>query len=327
MRSTLRDMDFVSEVSPEKWNSIAETSPEGTFFHTYTWAKVLKESFGFDIATKLFVFDDGTEVLFPLMRTFTKFKVFREFYSMPLSTYGGPLPSNIDNGKLAKILSIFKPTDFVSIIPNPLFFQRLWKDFDHLEVFTQILPLTEGFDDVWNNRFAGKVRNQCRRAERESYDISVNNSLEAFMWFSDTYNKAAGARGETPYSFSLYQAMHDNAGEHIKLWCATKEGRLAGCLPALYGPRDVFYWSIAVEPEHAKYSLNNLLLKVAIEDACKRGYQFFNLGASSVGGKELESLIQYKKSFGGERINYPIYLRTGYLYRLSRTIYRAVRIW
>lgn len=317
-------MRTISDLPPERWDQIVENSLEGTFFHTYTWAKIVSDSYGFDIETKLFIFNDGSEVLFPLMKTHTRGGIFREFHSMPFSTYGGPLPSDIDDSKLAKILSTFRTSDSLSVIPNPLYFRTYWKGFEHTNFPTHILPLAEGFDYIWDKRFAGKVRNQCRKAEKEGYEIGVNNSLEAFKWFSDTYSEAAARRGEIPYPFSLYKAMQENAGERIKLWCAEKEETLVGALPALYGPRDVFYWSIAVEPAHIKNNLNNLLLKRVVEDACSRGYQYFNFGASSVGGRELESVAKYKESFGADRIEYPIYVREGLLYRASKKVYRIL---
>lgn len=319
------ETQIITPVSPEKWDDIVKNTPGGTFFHTYTWAKILSESYGYEIATKLFIFSDGTNVLFPLMRTFTKLGIFRQFESMPFSTYGGPLPADIGDEKLAQILAPFGTRDSLTMIPSPLFSRKHWTGLDHAEFSTHILPLGNGFDTIWNVKFSGKVRNQCRKAEKEGYQISVDNSLEAFRWFGNTYQKGAVARGEITYSFTLYEAMSKNAGERIKLWCAKKDEKLVGCLPALYGPRDVFYWSVAIDPEHIKFNLNNLLLKVAIEDACNRGYEYFNFGASFSDGRELESVAKYKASFGTDRIEYSIYLKEGYLYRISKQISRRSR--
>jgi lipid II:glycine glycyltransferase (peptidoglycan interpeptide bridge formation enzyme) len=52
------------------------------------------------------------------------------------------------------------------------------------------------------------------------------------------------------------------------------------------------------------------LLKTAIADACKRGFEVYNFGASM----NLESVRKFKESFGAKRLDYPYYAIYGKSY-------------
>jgi len=65
-------MKTIDNVTKEYWDSVVNKSEHATFFHTYTWAKIITETFPqYSIDTKGFVLDDETRVVLPMVSSRT----------------------------------------------------------------------------------------------------------------------------------------------------------------------------------------------------------------------------------------------------------------
>lgn len=98
-------MKIIESPSIELWKEIADKCDYATFFHTPAWSKIFVNTYPiYQIATKAFIFDDGTRVILPLIQL-KKFKnIARSYFSMPFNLYGGIISDGkIDDKKISKI--------------------------------------------------------------------------------------------------------------------------------------------------------------------------------------------------------------------------------
>lgn len=320
-------MQVISKISLERWDELVSCSKDSTFFQTYTWAKLLEQSFGFEIVTKLYVFNDGTEVLLPLMKTFSRLGVFAEYSSMPLAYGGFVATSPLDKEKIREIFRTFSPNEAVFIGPHPLASVEYIENARKMEFYTHILWLDGDFDHIWNYKVRKKRRNRCRKAEEMGVVVVEDCSPDAFAKYFSIYHAASVARGQTSfYPESLFTEMASCKCENIKLWLAKLgEKTIAGSV-VFYDHQGLFNWSESTIAEFAHYHPASALVRHIIEDACNRGFKYVDFGGSmGADGRELEGVHRHKESFGAERLDYSAYRWEGRLFQLGRQISHLIK--
>jgi CelD/BcsL family acetyltransferase involved in cellulose biosynthesis len=321
-------VQVISKISPERWDELVGRSADSTFFQTHTWAKILEHSFGFEIATRLYLFEDGKEVLLPLMKTFTRLGVFAEYVSMPLAYGGFVSPSPPDERRVREIRRTFGPNEALFIGPHPLASAEYGAEGRKIDYYTHILWLDGGFDHVWNNKVKKKRRNRCRKSEEMGVSVVEGSSLEAFQEYSSIYRRASALRGQiSHYPESLFTKMADAKCENIRLWLAKLGPQTIAGSIVFYDRQGLFNWSESTIAEYAHYHPASALVKHIIEDACSRGFKYVDFGGSmGTDGQELEGVRRHKESFGAERVNYSAFRWEGRLFRIGRQISRLTRM-
>ena len=320
-------MRVIFNVSPREWDRIVRQSKDESFFQTRTWANIMKDSYGFEIATRLYLFDDGAEVLLPLMKTFTRFGFFAEYVSMPL-TYGGFVSSSaIEKQKIEAIFDTFAANEAVVIGPRPLFPLDCGQGVLRLNSYTHILQLDGGFEQVWNHRVKYKRRNRCRKAQEMGVEIVQDCSPEAFKEYYSIYLSASLAREQTsPYPLALFEEIAGKP-ENIKLWLAKLDKKTIAGSIAFYNHQGLLYWSESTFAEFMHYHPADALVGHIIEDACNHGFKYIDFGGSAAaGGHELEGVRFRKENFGAERVDYSSYRWEGSLFRLGRRLSHLSKI-
>lgn len=320
-------MRVISNVSQKKWDEIVRYSTNSTFFQTWTWANILKNSFGFEIATKLYLFDDGVEILLPLMKTFSKFGIFVEYVSIPLA-YGGFVSNpTIDKERVQEILTTFGSNEAVVIGPHPLTSNLCSENLQKLDFYTHILWLEGNFDEVWNHKVKKKRRNRCRKARELGVVITEDCSLNAFEEYYSIYHMASLARRQANiYPKSLFEEMARSKSRNIKLWLAKLDHKTIAGSIVFYNHEGLFNWSESTIADFAHDHPASALVERIIEDACNRGYKYVDFGGSlGEDGRELEGVRQHKESFGAQRVNYSAYRWEGKLFQFGRQISRLAR--
>ena len=102
-------VEIIKNVPKELWDEIIDKSDHATFYHTYTWSKILEKSYlGWKDCTRAFMFDDGTKAILPLMnrRSIPGMKrLFQIYQSMVPGVYGGIISNKqLNQDKINKIV-------------------------------------------------------------------------------------------------------------------------------------------------------------------------------------------------------------------------------
>lgn len=303
------NIEYTENVSEQKWGKIVRNSENSYFFHTPAWAKILEETYGYRIATRLYEIE-GNEVLIPMMEG--KKYGFRYYNSMPLG-YGGIFStSDISSGTLEKILKdIVGGRRLLFELSLPPFFSfSIREDSGIRQVdsewnYTHVLSLEKGFAYLWGKKFKNNAIKAIRKAEKRGVEVLNEDSLRNFREYYKLYVESSKRWGykKPLHSLELYENVCKFGSPHVRLKLAFKDGIvIAGLVNLNYG-KNVFGWTNVYLKGYERHNPVSLLIKDSIEQACDEGYKYYNFGASG----NLEGVRKFKEGFGAERIDVKSY--------------------
>ncbi len=319
-----QDIQYIHP-SSSKWEEIIALSENSYLFHTPAWAKVMEETYGYQVATRLYRADDS-EILIPMMKI--KRYGFYYYRSMPLG-YGGIFSASAPSAEtLQKILrNIVGGRSPLLMILLPPFSDISTKGDSSIRVDlgeTHVLSLEQGFEYIWKERFVGETRTAVRKAQKSDVKILNENSLGNFRQFYKLYTETTKRWGykKPPVPLRFYENLCKFASPHVQVRLAIKDGNTIGGQVCLYYGKTVFYMMSAFLKEYQSYRPVKLLMKDSIEQACNEGYKYYNFGASGDLGKGGQGVRKFKESFGPEEVETKCYMVWSRLGEYARRIFR-----
>lgn len=181
----------------------------------------------------------------------------------------------------------------------------------------QIVELAGGFEAVWK-RFSGSVRRACAKAERSGLDVEWDDTGRLVGVFDSLYRKsvarwsqhqlggafAGQMRASLREPRRKYEIVAERLGAACRVWVAWRSGEPAAALIVLTHGEHSTYWRGAMDTEvEAGTRANDLLHRLAIEDACRAGRRLYHMGESAPGSP----LARFKRGFGAEERRYTSY--------------------
>ena len=174
-----------------------------------------------------------------------------------------------------------------------------------------VLDLDGGFDEVWQRKFRGTARTAVRKAERLGVDIEVDRSGKLLGEFYDLYEKSmrrwSAAQHEplwltrrrmaraAPTSPGHLERVAERFGEDCAVWVARSGGEPAAAIIVLRAGTWAKYWRGAMDKELATpVRANEFLHRLVIEEACRDGYRFYDMGGAGPGSP----LAAFKEKLG-----------------------------
>lgn len=172
-----------------------------------------------------------------------------------------------------------------------------------------VVDLQGGFDQVWR-RFSGRIRTTVAKAERAGVTVEADSTGRLVPLFYEIYlawverwveqsslpPRLARRRAlleEPRRKFEIVAAM---LGGQCRTFIASHGGRpVAASITLVHGQHAIGWRSYSIRELAAPVEANTLTQVRAIEDACRSGCRFFDLGQS--GG--LPSLEHFKRKLGG----------------------------
>ena len=172
-----------------------------------------------------------------------------------------------------------------------------------------VVDISGGFSHVWEHGFRASARTAVRKAERSGLDIEVDRSGRLLSVFCDLYEKSTrrwAAMQHQPVWLTrwrttrmatprMLEAVASCFGEDCSVWVARSKGvPVAAIIVVRYGAC-AHYWRGAMDKELATpVRANDLLHRLAIEEACRDGYRFYSMGNSQPGSP----LARFKEKLG-----------------------------
>ncbi len=167
---------------------------------------------------------------------------------------------------------------------------------------TSVVRLAAEHSEV-AQRFRRDRRSDINWSRREGVQVEVARSESQFRSFSEIYQDRRvrwGTQAKTDYGMSFFQAARQVSQEddRLKLWIASYQGKdHAGAIILYQGSTALYWMSASLDENRARP--NSLLLATIIEDACRRGFKWFDMGRSG-----RPSLLSFKEGFGAEPVGY-----------------------
>ena len=187
--------------------------------------------------------------------------------------------------------------DPLAPLPQDIFGYKVSRD------FTDVLPLHRGLEAVYAVRSSTK-RKHIRRGRRRGVVSRLGLSLDDFSAYYAIYSDSLrrwGERVSSRYSWRLFESLHAAAAErreNIALWLAEIDGKTVSGLLIFYWNRRAVCWHSATSDEGLRDYAYSVLVADAIDDAARRGLDWFDFNPS--GGHE--GVVYFKRQFGTERM-------------------------
>jgi hypothetical protein len=183
-----------------------------------------------------------------------------------------------------------------------------------------VLDLDGGFSRVWQQRFDKPARRSVRRAEKSGLVVERDTTGRLTSTFYSVYREwlaEKASESNVPRwlagrvvtgrqePLELFQAMATELGDACRQWVAWHAGEpVAVNISFVHGEHALTWRGFSRKELAAPVRANNLLQKLAIEDACEAGCRFYSMGQS--GG--VPSLERFKEGMGATPRPAPEYL-------------------
>jgi hypothetical protein len=330
MSAKLGGADLASVTSPatrEAWAACAEHDQSALATLTPTWLDCLRDALPYRDASRLYRFEDGLEVVIPMVsrRGWPTRLIAEE--SWPHGGMGGALVSggalHVDQAR-----SIFndlarRPALRVAVRFSPMS-SDAWSDarsaaFRTAEHSSQIIDIEDGYAATWD-RFHQRARRAVRRAEHSDVEVQVDRAGRLVPVFEHLYETSIerwASQQHEPLAFARWRRRREDPptllrsvakrfGENCAIWAAFHRGQPAAAIVVLRQGCNAKYWRGAMDRELAHpIRANHLIHNLAIEDACAQGCRYYHMGDSRPGS----SLAEFKESFGARTAPSQLYVR------------------
>lgn len=315
---------------PDWWSDVAEKCQYATFFHTPLWASFVGNAFpGFREDTLGATLPSGVRVVLPLMESGKCARgILSSLQSAALVTYGGLIADGpveagdheavyraaLNRGRVGEISVVTNP--FAPITPPglPGSFYEDWGE-------AQAIRLSGRPGEIFDS-FSKTRRYEIRKGRSAGIRTRVAESLDDFRAYFAAYEDSLrrwGNKARTRYPWPVFEAAHQFSlgyPSHLRLWLAELDGDVKAGIVVLYWNRQATYWLSAVHESALAYHPTSVLLADAVDDACRRGFDWFDLMPAG----DLKGVEQFKTSFRPQHLSVERYWYT-------RARLQSVRSW
>ena len=332
------ELKIAGEKEAEEWDTLVESSPHGTLFHTFKWLKIMEKHSGSKLYPMIGYKGDEIVGIFPL---FTKNKkVLRGVYS-PIggveTLYQGPVlieKSKRQSKKESEFTEFIKQIDlfilailksnYISLSSPPgLFDCRAfkWNGYQVEPRYTYVIDLTGGEKSVWDS-FTKQHRNNIKRAGKKGVYIEKGSKKD----ISDIYNLLVKRRIEQrvpitsseEYLLAVYNSFYQ---KNLDIFVAKYDNRIVSGVFSIYYKNKTSIWVGTPRSIVNGTSPNELLIWETIRYACDHGSEYCEeIGANS------KALSNFKSNFNPDPVIYFSYKKySPFVKQLLRPLYRIVR--
>lgn len=335
-------VQVVSPAPRDVWAEIQHADVEALPYQNFTWLDCVCAIDRYEDISRYYQLPNGKQIILPLVRR----KGLPFAASMPTGWGIGGLISSapLEPNDIELIFRDLTelPLWRICIRPNPRN-GEVWAK-AHLPGavtvprLAHVIDLSQGFDQVWSQQFKSATRRAVRKAEKANLVVECDTTgklvpvfyhlleLSFARWAGQQHEPLALARwrGRRRDPIRKFELMTNRLGQGCKIWVAWHQGQPAATILTLQDDNgNVNYSRGAMDEAIASpVQANTLLQKLAIEDACRAGYRFYNMGetGSSAG------LAQYKRRFGAEGYPYAEYRYERFpLTQLDKSLRDAVK--
>ena len=320
MKSGNGGLRVVSPVPREVWESLLRSDKGAAVTQSLSWRDAVFASGRYRDVSVLYEFGSGRQVVLPLAQRRGQPPHAAMVASWPHEwSVGGPicLDGRVSPAEAAAVLAdVARRGALEAQVALPYNADRAWLEaagrFKVARYGCYVLDLDGGFEHVWQHKFRGTARTAVRKAERSGLDVEVDRSGQLIEVVHELYERSARARAarlrEPAWltrarmsrvarwtSLPQMKLVAEHFGKECATWVARSKGEPVAALIVLRFGMFTHFWRVAEDGELAHpVRATELLHRLDIEEACRDGYRFYNMG----GAPEGSSLARYKEKLG-----------------------------
>jgi hypothetical protein len=308
------------------WMDMLQADTIGLIDQSPDWFDTIQAYGPYKDASRLYEWENGQRAVLPAVsnRGLPEFLAVR---SSPPRDWGigGPVSERpLVEEEISTILADLShlPGLRFSIRPNPLMGVQWDKaksnGFFKIPRLAHAINLEGGFDPIWEKRFDENTRRNIHKAEKSGLVVQCDSSGKLvpvfYNLFIQSIDRWANRQHEPLFlarwraarrdPIEKFQRMSQLLGNYLRIWVAWKEGIPVAALMVLQG-RNAHYTRGAMNRDLAGPTrANDLLHKLAIEDACQSGCRYYQMGETGAS----KSLARFKSRFGADPYPYAEYV-------------------
>lgn len=289
------------------WDELLLTSPNYSFFHSSSWAKVLKETYGY--SPYYFSFIDSGKLLglIPIMEVQNIFGR-KKGISLPFTDYCEPIiEGNISFPDIFNQITNFaKNHNWKSIelrgrsnFFNSLYALRLTPYvINSPSYYLHILDLTKGEKELFKS-LRDSTRRNIKKAQAHGVMVEFSKSKEAMNTFSRLNAMTRKRHGLPPQPSKFFKNFYEeiiNKGKGIIALASYQGKTVASNIFCFLGKRAIYKYG-ASDISFQNLRANNLLMWESIRWFIDKKYESLSLGRTEM---ENVGLRQFKNGWGGK---------------------------
>jgi hypothetical protein len=309
-----------SPVPRDVWGTLLKSDSNAVVSQSLPWRDAVLASGRYQDVSRLYEFPSGRQVVLPLARHRWLPERGAVAMSWPRGwAVGGPISQEgrISQTEAAAVLADVAGRKMLAAeIHLRHDADRAWLD-GAGQFRVEALPywnldLAGGFGQVWSHKFRGSARTAIRKAQRSGLDVEVDVSGRLLGEFFELYQKSIvrwaamqhapvwltrrRLAGTNPKKLALIAGQF---GHDCATWVARSEGKPVAAIIILRSGSYASYYRGAMDKEGAtSVRANEFLHSLAIEEACRDGYRYYEMGRGGPGS----SLAAFKAKFGADLV-------------------------
>ena len=292
------DLEIIDPTEFPHWDELLLSIPEATIFHTSSWARVLKDSYGYCPVYFTGIEKAQISFLLPIMEI-NSFITGKRGVSLPFTDYCrvicpqdatlidilGPV---IEYGKKAR-WNYLEIRDGRHLIPGGL---------TYYSYVGHMLDLTRGTEMVYSD-FRDSTKRNIKKAAREGIRIHIEQSKTAIDQFYGLNCMTRKEHGLPPQPRSFFTKIYEHIISQNRGFIVLgsfKERVIASAVFFHYGGNCIYKYGASDKNFH-RLRTGNLIIWEAIKHFCREGLKSICFGRTELGNKGLR---QFKGGWGAE---------------------------
>jgi hypothetical protein len=316
----MRSWDFMPEAVVEDpseqkgWNESIFQIPGSSFFHTASWAEVLRKSYNYQ-PVYIAIREQATlKALLPVMEV-KSFLTGKRGVSLPFTDYCEPAVSDATQFQelFAAAVALGKKRSW-----RYLELRGGERFFPHEEpsacYYGHTLELADGPQKLFTGLRDAHRRN-IKKAEKAQLDVAISASPEAMQAFRRLNDRTRRDHGLPPQPRCFFQGVYDrilSQGRGFIVLASFRGTAIAANVYFIFGDQILYKYG-ASDRGYRHLRANNLVMWEAIKWGCEHGYRTLCFGRTE---PENEGLRQFKAGWGTRE-----YLIKYYRYDLRQDIF------
>jgi len=298
------EIEIINPLDYDQWDKLIIESNQYSFFHSYSWIKVLRESYGYK--PYFFILKNKRELsdLLPFMEVNSRYSG-RRGVSLPFSDYCNPIiREEMSTQRLLERAIDFGRTSnwkFLDLHGGEIFFQGKNSS---TEFYGHLLELKAEPNKILK-QFRDSNRRSIKKAVKSGVEIHQSNSLQSMRDFYRLHCLTRKRHKIPVQPFHFFKKIHEHiiSKKSVFVIKASYRNKIIGAAVFFHFGKKALFKFGASDLKFQHLRMNNLIMWEAIKWYANNGYESFCFGRTDM---ENVGLRRFKQGWGTKeyRIKY-----------------------